>query len=118
MTNFAFGVLAALALVGALLDILRRTIPNWLNLLILIGGAIVLAADPGWSRIWAHLAHFIIALLVGMILYRFRVWCEVLCRHRLVVPRGAMRNTCLGDRAGRRSARCNIWRDGACQCSA
>lgn len=74
MTNFAFGVLAALALVGALLDILRRTIPNWLNLLILIGGAIVLAADPGWSRIWAHLAHFIIALLVGMILYRFRVW--------------------------------------------
>lgn len=58
---------------GALLDLRNRRLPNWLCAVLAIaaGGGLVLAQDVG-ALPWA-LLHAVIALIVGMVLFRFRV---------------------------------------------
>lgn len=65
--------LILLALIASWLDISARRLPNWLTLLTLAAGIAVTIFDPGFSALGSHLAHTIIALLVGMILFRFGV---------------------------------------------
>src|SRR3546814_1971694 len=65
--------LILLALIASWLDISARRLPNWLTLLTLAAGIAVTIFDAGFSALGSHLAHTIIALLVGMILFRFGV---------------------------------------------
>ncbi|KLI64406.1 A24 family peptidase [Aurantiacibacter marinus] len=69
-----FAALAVLAVAGAVTDVLTRRIPNWLNLVIFVGGIIVVGAAGAWSEIWPHLLHFVIALAAGLTLFGFGMW--------------------------------------------
>lgn len=66
--------LAVLALTAAVWDIRSRTIPNWLNLGVLTGGAVMLALVWPAADLLSHLAHFAIALVGAMLLFAFRLW--------------------------------------------
>lgn len=61
-------------MLGAGWDIRTRTIPNWLNLLVLLGATAMIALD--WGRIapLSHFFHFALALAGALILFRFRFW--------------------------------------------
>lgn len=63
--------LGALALIASWLDISARRLPNWLSLVTLLLGLSLAAADGGLAELGSHLAHAVIALLVGMLLFRF-----------------------------------------------
>lgn len=62
-----------LALMASWLDIAFRKLPNWLSLLTLVLGIAVTILDAGPSALVSHLIHALLALLVGMILFRFGV---------------------------------------------
>lgn len=66
--------LAVLSLVAAGWDIRSRTIPNWLSLVILTGGVLMLALVWPTADALSHLAHFAIALIGAMALFAFRLW--------------------------------------------
>lgn len=55
-------------------DMATRRIPNWLNLAILVAGAVFLFTLPTWSDALMHLAHFAVALIAAMALFAMRVW--------------------------------------------
>jgi prepilin peptidase CpaA len=65
--------LVALGLVASWLDVSKRRLPNWLSLLTLAAGLIVTGLSAGFSAVGSHLAHAAVALLVGMVLFRFGV---------------------------------------------
>ena len=74
VSSILAGLLVFLCLLAAAMDVRTRRIPNWLNLIVLLGGVSSLFMLPGWSAIWPHLAHFAIALVLGMALFAMRVW--------------------------------------------
>lgn len=55
-------------------DIRSRTIPNWLNLCILAGSALMLAFVWPTGDVLSHLVHFVLALVGAMLLFGFRIW--------------------------------------------
>ncbi|NVD43537.1 prepilin peptidase [Altererythrobacter sp. HHU K3-1] len=55
-------------------DLVRRVIPNWLNLIVLVTGAVWAFYDPNAGDAWSHIAHFAIALVAGMLLFKFGAW--------------------------------------------
>lgn len=63
--------LVLLALTACWLDISARRLPNWLALLTLAAGIAVTIFVAGISALPSHLAHALLALLVGMLLFRF-----------------------------------------------
>lgn len=65
--------LILLALAASWLDVAFRKLPNWLSILTLVVGVAVTIVDAGPSALGSHLAHALLALLVGMILFRFGV---------------------------------------------
>ena len=65
--------LILLALIASWLDISARKLPNWLTLLTLAAGIAVTIFDAGVSALGSHLAHALLALLVGMLLFRFGI---------------------------------------------
>ncbi|WP_340587353.1 A24 family peptidase [Erythrobacter alti] len=67
-------LLVILAGAGAASDLVSRKIPNWLNLLILVVGVILLIVTASWSGVWPHLLHFAIALAASLILFKFGMW--------------------------------------------
>lgn len=62
--------LVALALIASWLDLTVRRLPNWLSLVTLLVG-LSLAIVSGLSVLGSHLAHAVVALLAGMLLFRF-----------------------------------------------
>lgn len=67
-------LLAAACLLAVAFDIASRRIPNWLNLLILLGGTGFLFALPDMAGAAWHLAHFALALVAAMLLFGMRMW--------------------------------------------
>ena len=65
--------LVLLALTASWLDISARRLPNWLTLVTLAAGIAVTIVAAGASALGSNLAHAVMALLVGMILFRFGV---------------------------------------------
>lgn len=72
--SISVAAMGLLCLVAAGFDVIRRIIPNWLNLLVLLAGAAAVFLDPASGPAWSHFAHFAIALLVSMALFRFGLW--------------------------------------------
>ena len=56
---------------GGWLDLTSRRLPNWLCLVTLISGLGFVAAELGLAPAAWALAHSVIALIVGMVLFRF-----------------------------------------------
>lgn len=52
-------------------DMFRRRIPNWLCVLTALGGLVVAVIASGFSELGSHALHLGVALVVGMILFRF-----------------------------------------------
>ncbi|MGC1270094.1 MAG: prepilin peptidase [Croceibacterium sp.] len=72
MTEFAGPILLlAWAAIGGWLDVAQRRLPNWLCLATWISGVAVLALTSGFPVVWWGLAHSVVALVVGMVLFRF-----------------------------------------------
>ncbi|WP_264419801.1 prepilin peptidase [Novosphingobium sp. KCTC 2891] len=68
-------VLALLGAVGMIFDVRWRRLPNWLSLLTMVSGlaVCVLTAAPDTnmlSTIASHVAHGLVALVAGMVLFR------------------------------------------------
>lgn len=63
-------LLMVLAAIGSWLDVAYRRLPNWLCLATWISGIAVLALTSGSPVVWWGLAHSVIALVVGMVLFR------------------------------------------------
>ena len=66
--------LGALAAAGAILDMRARTIPNALNLVVLVGGIIMLAVQWNDIAVLSHFGHFGIALAGAMGLFALGAW--------------------------------------------
>ena len=67
-------LLAGLALYGSWTDIKRRHLSNWLCLATLIGGLAFAAIGGDMSVFLSHLAHFGIALVIGVTLFATKIW--------------------------------------------
>jgi prepilin peptidase CpaA len=61
----------ALGAVGAVWDILQRRIPNWLCAIFALACATRLAWLDGWEALGSGGLHALIALAIGMVLFRF-----------------------------------------------
>lgn len=72
--QIAFGIFGVLAGLGAWFDYRDRRIPNWLCLLAAIGGLIWAYTAGGWSAVPWHLAHLVVALIIGMAIYAVKYW--------------------------------------------
>jgi prepilin peptidase CpaA len=68
----ALAVLAALGLLAGWFDIRERRLPNWLVLATAVAGLSLAAWQGGVQVLPWHLAHFAIALAVGIGLYAIR----------------------------------------------
>lgn len=68
------GLLAGLAAYGSWTDIARRHLSNWLCLATLIGGLAFAAIGGDLSVFLSHLAHFGIALAIGVTLFATKIW--------------------------------------------
>lgn len=68
----ALTVLAALGFLACWFDVRERRLPNWLALATLAAGLIFAVWRSGAEALPWHLAHFAIALLVGIGLYALR----------------------------------------------
>ncbi|AOL93198.1 A24 family peptidase [Porphyrobacter sp. LM 6] len=68
------GLLAGLAAYGSWTDISRRHLSNWLCLATLIGGLAFAAIGGDLSVFLSHLAHFGIALVIGIGLFAVKAW--------------------------------------------
>jgi prepilin peptidase CpaA len=68
------GLLAGLAAYGSWTDITRRHLSNWLCLATLIGGLAFAAIGGDMSVFLSHLAHFGIALAIGVALFAAKIW--------------------------------------------
>ena len=69
LTSLSFGIFAALTSIGALIDILKRKLPNILSLVILLCGLGFALALSGWSGLGWHAAHAAVALVIGYALF-------------------------------------------------
>lgn len=67
-------VLGLFALAGAWTDIRSRTIPNVLVLVTALAGLAFPAIAGEWNALLMHLAHFGVALLIGLGLYAAKFW--------------------------------------------
>lgn len=67
-------VIALLAASAAWSDWRRRTIPNWLSLLTASLGILFAAIFSGWEPALWHVAHMVVALAIGMVLFGLRWW--------------------------------------------
>ena len=67
-------VLAVFALAGAWTDIRSRTIPNLLVLATALAGLAFPAIAGDWNAVLMHLAHFGVALLIGLGLFAAKFW--------------------------------------------
>ena len=65
LASLSFGVLAALSTIGALIDVLKRKLPNYLSLAIAIAGLGFAFAAAGWVGLGLHFAHVVVAFLLG-----------------------------------------------------
>ena len=74
MPDIIFWVFVAAVVAAAGYDLVRRVIPNWLNLIVLIAGGAWAFFDPNAGAAWSHIAHFVIALVAGMLLFKFGAW--------------------------------------------
>jgi len=63
--------LILIGLVASWLDATIRKLPNWLCFITLAAGLAVSVWTSGFAILGSHLAHMLIALLVGMVLFRF-----------------------------------------------
>ncbi|SLJ88749.1 A24 family peptidase [Novosphingobium mathurense] len=52
-------------------DTVQRRIPNWLCLLTAVAGLALAAYDAGLGGLGSHALHLAVALVVGMVLFRF-----------------------------------------------
>lgn len=68
------GTFAAFAAAGAIFDLRSRTIPNLLCLPMAIAGLAGAAALDGGNAALIHLAHLVVALLIGMGIYALKWW--------------------------------------------
>lgn len=67
-------VFSGLAILAAVSDVRRRTIPNWLNGVILVGGlASVFVLGNSTAALSAG-GHFAIALAIGMLVFALGMW--------------------------------------------
>jgi len=66
--------LAVFAVMGAWTDFRNRTIPNLLVLATLVVGLSILAIAGDWNALLMHLAHFGVALLIGLGLFAAKFW--------------------------------------------
>ena len=71
MPIVATSLLALCALAGAWLDIVSRRLPNWLCLATALAGLVAAVAGDGGDALLSHGLHAAIALVVGMIVFRF-----------------------------------------------
>lgn len=71
MPIIATSLLALCAATGAWLDLVSRRLPNWLCLLTAVAGLGATFATAGAGALWSAAAHGLIALVVGMGLFRF-----------------------------------------------
>ena len=74
MPELVFWVFVAAVVAAAGYDLVRRVIPNWLNLIVLIAGGVWAFFDPNAGAAGSHIAHFVIALVAGMLLFKFGAW--------------------------------------------
>lgn len=70
----AFAALGILAVLGGWMDIRSRRIPNLLCLVVAMAGLVWAYANGGWSSVPWHLAHLLVALIVGMGIYAVKYW--------------------------------------------
>ena len=63
-------VLVLLGLAACWLDATVRKLPNWLSLLTALIGLGLAASSAGLSGLGSHSAHMLIALVIGMVLFR------------------------------------------------
>lgn len=66
-------VLIVLCVAAAGYDAALRRIPNWLCAITFVIGAGSALLLPGWGALGSQLAHAAIALIAGMVLFRFNV---------------------------------------------
>ena len=71
MPILATSLLALCAAAGAWLDLASRRLPNWLCLLTAILGLGIAFGTLGMMALWSSAGHGLIALVVGMMLFRF-----------------------------------------------
>ena len=71
MPILATSLLALCAAAGAWLDLASRRLPNWLCLLTAIAGLGVAFGMAGAVALWSPTSHGLIALVAGMVLFRF-----------------------------------------------
>lgn len=55
-------------------DVVYRTIPNWLNAIVLLSGAAFAFFGSGSEDFWSHALHGLLALAIGMLLFRIGAW--------------------------------------------
>jgi prepilin peptidase CpaA len=66
--------IAVLAVSAAWSDLRSRTIPNWLCLLTACLGILSAAIFSGWQPALWHVAHMLLALAIGMVLFGLHWW--------------------------------------------
>ena len=71
MPVVATSLLALCALAGAGLDVVTRRLPNWLCLVTALAGLAVAVAFGGLGAAMSPALHAVLALLGGMVLFRF-----------------------------------------------
>lgn len=65
------GTLSVIGIFGAWLDVRHRRLPNWLVSIVAVCGLMIAALNSFPLEFVGHLAHGALALIVGMILFRF-----------------------------------------------
>jgi len=73
MPSLVLGVVLALAGVGAFLDLRERRLPNWLCAALAVAGGSSVAYLEGIAALPWALLHAVLALVVGMVLFRLRM---------------------------------------------
>ena len=71
MPIVATSLLALCALVGAWLDMASRRLPNWLCLATALAGLAMAFVEGGAAAVPSPAIHAALALIVGMVLFRF-----------------------------------------------
>jgi len=69
-----FVFLSILALWGAWTDLRTRRISNLLVILTVIFGLLFPALEGNWDAVLMHLAHFSVALVIGLALFAAKFW--------------------------------------------
>jgi len=67
-------VYSGLAIFAAVSDVRRRTIPNYLNAVIALGGLVSVFALGGSAEALSAAGHFAVALAIGLGIYALGMW--------------------------------------------